>query len=333
MSPEFRQFVPQTNGIGKSIPTEQLDRSKVLYIGLVQEFNRVCRELLAGNTVDCRKIVDYVRRMYETIGRHEQMMMGLAQAPLSYIEKIAEKIEHPHVVHHGINTAIYTLQIANSLSFDSQEIDYLGMAALFHNIGLLGNPPPRPPLTSDEIMASLRRSSEHSSKYLQAIRINDFHNESLESIISIIQSRETVLDQTSLQNILQQFAMVIHICSVFVTLTHNRSGDNVLSPSDAMKTMRTEMRDFFHKDVIKLFFNNLSVYPVGTFVRLSSGEIAKVVGINENYLMRPVVLIIIGADKAEKNPQQRVNLLENPNLYIKRAIVDDLFTERFMDRF
>ncbi len=183
------------------------------------------------------------------------------------------------------------------------------------------------------MLSRLKSSSFEAGEYLELVKIDGFHRESLENIISIIQSREAVLDQTSLHNTLQQYAMIIHICNVFVFLTHERNSDKVLTPAEAMKVMRSEMRDFFHPEVIKLFFNKLSIYPLGTFVNLSSGEIAKIVGINDNFLMRPVVLVVLGGDNEEKIPKQRINLRQNPNIYIKKSIVDDVLTERFIDEF
>ncbi len=317
----------------QSLRTEQIDRSKLLYFNMVKTFNRICEQLDEKNGVDCHPMLKQIEKMVEILKQDERILMGLAQAPQSYIERMSEKISHPEVVFYGINTMIYALQIATSLGFPTDKINYLGMAALLQNVGLLQIKTAPVKKKSEDIIHHLRKSTEHSNEYLNLINIEGFHRESLEAIINIIQSRETVLDQTSLHDTLQQYAMVIHICNVFVYLTHQRESEKLISPTDAMKIMRGEMKDFFHPEVIKLFFNKLSIYPIGTFVKLSSSEIGKIVGVNENYLMRPIVLIVLSPDKQVMTSTKRVDLRKNPNIYIRKSIVDDELTERFIDYF
>ncbi len=333
VNPDFLLFNDGQQQGEKGVRTEILDTSKQMYFRLVKAYNSVCDQLRQQNEVDCSPMLQHVERTVDILKHDERILMGMAQAPLSYIERMAEKIDYPEVVYYGINTMIYALQIANSLGFPVDKINYLGMAALLQNVGLLGNDATETGARFNDVIEKLKSSTEQSGEFLQRIRIEGFHHESLEAIIDIIKSRETVLDQTSLHDTLQQYAMVIHICNVFVYLTHERNSDRVVSPTDAMKIMRSEMKDFFHPDVIKLFFNKLSIYPIGTFVKLSSSETAKIVDINENYLMRPIVLVVLGGDKEVKLNKQRIDLRKNPNIYIKKSIVDDELTERFIDYF
>ena len=120
--------------------------------------------------------------------------------------------------------------------------------------------------------------------------------------------------------------MVIQLCNEFEALTHQKS----YAPIDAMKRLRDEMDSFFHPDIIRLFFNKLSIYPLGSYVRLSSGETAKIVKINENFLMRPVIMIVLDEEGREKERPAKINLREKFNLYIKHAISDEALTERFL---
>jgi len=100
-----------------------------------------------------------------------------------------------------------------------------------------------------------------------------------------------------------------------------------------MKKLRDSMNSFFHPDIIKIFFDKLSIYPLGSFVRLSSKETAKIVKINENFIMRPVVLIVLDEEGAVKSNPSRINLREKFNLYIKQPVLDESLTERFLHMF
>ena len=116
-------------------------------------------------------------------------------------------------------------------------------------------------------------------------------------------------------------------------MTHNVSTGSSLSPLDAMKKMRDEMQNYFQPDIIKFFFNKLSIYPLGTFVKLSSNETAKIVKINENFIIRPEVIIVLDHAGKEKIVPVRINLRQKPNLYIKKAVRNDFLTEKYIDLF
>jgi hypothetical protein len=157
--------------------------------------------------------------------------------------------------------------------------------------------------------------------------------ETIESLLSFARNDEQALSRTSMHETIYQYAMIIHVCCVFEQLTHQRTYGEVLSPVDALKKMRGEMKDYFHPEIIKLFFNHLSIYPLGSFVKLNSRETAKIVALNPGFIMRPVVSIVLDEDGQEKSVPVRINLRDKPNLYIKQAFMDDALTEKYIHLF
>mgnify|MGYP006943107160 CR=1 FL=1 len=85
--------------------------------------------------------------------------------------------------------------------------------------------------------------------------------------------------------------------------------------------------------IIKMFFNKFSIYPIGTFVRLSTRETAKIVDTNQSLIMRPVIMIVIDQDGLEKTPPVKINLKEKPNIYIKRPLIDEMLSEKYLTVF
>jgi hypothetical protein len=162
------------------------------------------------------------------------------------------------------------------------------------------------------------------------INIDNFHNDSIKSLISIVKEEQQFLSRTSLNETIHQYAMVIHICEEFEKLTHQKAYGEVFAPIDAMKKMRNEMKDYFNQDIIKFFFNKLSIYPLGSYVKLSSGETAKIVKINENFIMRPTVMIVLDSEGCEKATPVKINLRDRPTLYIKKAVVNEFLSDKFI---
>ncbi|HRR06852.1 MAG TPA: hypothetical protein P5105_06175, partial [Victivallales bacterium] len=84
---------------------------------------------------------------------------------------------------------------------------------------------------------------------------------------------------------------------------------------------------------IKIFFNKFSVFPIGSFVKLNTKETAKIVEINDGFVMRPVVMVVLDSDDLEKIPPVRINLKEKPTLYIKNSILDEMLSEKYLTLF
>ena len=113
------------------------------------------------------------RRSSRLLKNDERMLLGLVNAPYSFVKRQVGGNIHEGVVIHGVNTMIYALKIVIDIGIPDDRILYIGIAALCKNLGLLaaepggqaadagGGPPPggSPP-------ADLR-------KYINLLRIND----------------------------------------------------------------------------------------------------------------------------------------------------------------
>lgn len=312
-----------------------MEESKKKYFGLIETFNSICIRLKTEEEVQCNELVDQINEFIDILREDDRMLMGLANAPYTYsLRHLSEGI-FGSVVIHGINVMIYSVKIAIDLGVPQNRLPYIAVASLCYRLGLLDVP-------DDELITlheqpenieAMKNFEQNAKKFTQKIKIDDFHTESIDFLITLVKEDQQVLSKTSLHEAMYQYAMVIHICNEFEKLTHQKTYGEIFAPVDAMKRMRNEMKDFFNQDIVKLFFNKLSIFPLGSFVKLSSREVAKIVGINENFIMRPIVMIVLDEEGREKFEPVKINLREKPNLYIKKAVLDDFLTEKFIDLF
>ncbi|HBC86889.1 MAG TPA: hypothetical protein DCZ94_08045 [Lentisphaeria bacterium] len=319
-------FSRQNQGIES---TDVFKESQSAYFSLILAFNERCGMLKKQETVDFNPVMESLQKIIAIIRKDDRMLLGLANAPYSYVMHHAGASISEMIVVTGVNIMIYSLKISLEFGVADNHLGYIGIAGLCNNIGLLDSEN----LDSQEKMENLRKTEEYelsAKKYVKKIKIDDFHTESIEFLNTLAKSDKNILSKTSLQESMYQYAIIIHLCSEFVKLTHKGSFGEVMTPIDAMKKIRGEMNSYFNQDIIKLFFNKLSIYPLGSFVKLSSGDTAKIIGINENFIMRPVIAIVLDTDGREKIPPMRVNLREKPNIYIKHAVINEELTERFI---
>ena len=326
----FGQSFDQPEG---GVIPEHIERANACFDALVHDMNRITDCLLNGRPADLGDLSRHVETVIELLREDERYLLGLTQAPLDCLEKKFEPIPHPMTVWHGIGSMIFTLHISISLTLPADQLTGIGLAAVLGHLGLLQKPIQSngDPITMFKEVQSI--CGQLTPEILKTLSLSDSDRPCMSAATKICQFKYTIQEQSSLHDANYQHAMIINVCDVFFFLCRFRSGDKEYSPTDVLKFMRSEMRNFFHPDIIKLFFNKLSLYPLGTFVLLKSSEIAKVVGINENFLLRPIILIVLDSEREEKLPFQRVDLRRNPYLYIRGPMRDDGLTEKYLDIF
>jgi HD-GYP domain-containing protein (c-di-GMP phosphodiesterase class II) len=87
------------------------------------------------------------------------------------------------------------------------------------------------------------------------------------------------------------------IADCFTALTSPRPYAEVLSVSDAMMRLYQWGDDLFAQPLVEKLVQAIGVFPVGSLVELSSGEVAIVVRHNRVRRLQPTVLVIAGRDK------------------------------------
>lgn len=314
---------------------ETAEKYKNAYFHTISVFQKLCKDLKTDGKADGNELKAAIEIIIKGLEEDERMLLGLANAPYPYIMRNTDEEVFTTVVIHGVNVMIYSLKISLDLGVPAIRIPYIGIAAITRRLGLLDLPEDKLMASLDqiEVIKEISKYKQDPIKYINNISIEELHLESIKYLINLAQEDQQILRKTSLREAMYQYSMVIHLCYEFEILTHQLSYGTALSPVDAMKKMRDNMKDYFHPDIIKLFFNKLSIYPLGTFVKLSSHETAKIVSVNENFIIRPVVMIVLDNEGREKFNPVRINLREKPNLYIKKAVVNDYLTEKYIDLF
>jgi HD-GYP domain-containing protein (c-di-GMP phosphodiesterase class II) len=80
-------------------------------------------------------------------------------------------------------------------------------------------------------------------------------------------------------------ARIVSVCS---TVSSFMYFDNV-QPYEAMEYLYCSSNIFFDKKIVDAFVNNITLYPLGSLVRLTSGEVGIVSNVRQNKGPRPIV--------------------------------------------
>lgn len=145
----------------------------------------------------------------------------------------------------------------------------------------------------------------HDEKYLSRIKIlNKFAQE---------KSKEDAV----------RFNEIIKVADIYETLTHSRSYRKEIDLYEVMKTIVEASRSFLDYEVVRILMRDISVYPLGCKVRLSSNEIGKVVGLNEHFPLRPKVEIEFDLEGVKLKQPKLIDLVKSPQIHIKGIVREE----------
>lgn len=231
--------------------------------------------------------------------------------------------------HHSVHVAILSLMLGFRVGLDGPALAALGTAGLLHDIGktrvprsLLVKPGP---LSATE-RSVIERHTVVGAGMMQHLRglPQTAMLVALEHHLNYDRSGYPRLPWTRQQHL---FSRIVAIGDFFdASVSARRTYRRPLLPEQTMRAIVAGAGTRFDPALAKLFLHTLGGYPVGSVVRLSSGEIAVVYRPTEGQPLRPQLKVVRDAQGAAVEPAP-VDLARDPRrvmhaLYPARAGID-----------
>lgn len=225
---------------------------------------------------------------------------------------------------HALDTAILALVVAVESGVDQALYEYLGMGALLHDVGYV-RLPRNLVRKRDECSDSERRLLEQHAQLGVTVlgEQSGFHQE----VCRIIMEHHERCDgsgyprQMKTQDI-ASLAQIVGIVDFYDKMVSRRGGRPAMIPHDAVRQLfLVGERGQYPKPLVEAVIRSIGVYPVGSLVRLNTGEQAVVVGVNPEHRLKPQVKITGGPHgESYLNPEQ-VDLSLPPQDKVTRTVL------------
>jgi HD-GYP domain-containing protein (c-di-GMP phosphodiesterase class II) len=126
------------------------------------------------------------------------------------------------------------------------------------------------------------------------------------------------------------FARIAAIVDTYDAITTKRSYAPAISPSDAIKLLYKSRDEDFQAELVEAFIQAIGLYPAGTLVELSSGEVGVVVAEYRARRLRPKVMVLLDANKNALAQSRVVDLHEEvaddpQSLTIKKSLKPEAY--------
>lgn len=202
---------------------------------------------------------------------------------------------------HSINVAILSTVIGAVLGLNKVSLFELAMGAVLHDMGKMFvdksilNKPDK--LNSDEF-EEIKKHSELGFNFLSQ-NSSITHN----SKITILHHHESY-DGSGYPNGLSGddihlFGRIVCVADVYDALISDRPYRNAMLPSDAIEYIMAGYNTKFDPEIVDALIKKVAPYPIGTCLKLSTGDVAIVVKNKQSSSLRPIVKIIDNSNTRE----------------------------------
>ncbi|MCG6537827.1 MAG: HD domain-containing protein [Syntrophales bacterium LBB04] len=250
----------------------------------------------------------YMESVRNSVKNHTLVELDPA---ISLINKIANSTEllfsiHPLTLKFGkegdydifqpVHTMIYALKIGLRLNYPGPKLVELGMATLLQNIGMFLVPDSIINKTGNLTDAEIGVIKKHPEMGRDILL--PYQNDYPWLLETIYQHHERENGQgypRALKgNEICEYAKIIGICDSYEAMTHNRPHKKALMQFDSVRQLIESKDQLFSPQILKVFLEEMSLYPIGSYVKLNNGAIGRVCRTNRTLPKKPASNLTFG---------------------------------------
>ncbi len=229
-----------------------------------------------------------------------------------------------YTYYHLLDTSALAVALGRHLGFSRAELADIGLGALLIDIGKLKLPRDLIAKTgalSDAELQAVKRHVEYGIELVQHAGVSP-------RVLDIIANHHERFDGRGYPARLQSraippFARMVAVADFFDAITSDRAHAAGISPHDAMRRLYDEAGHAFQREIVEQFIQCIGIYPTGTLVKLSTGEVGVVVGQNRVRRLKPRLMLILDATGQTLDPFVDLDLAGTPDgagITIRRSI-------------
>lgn len=226
---------------------------------------------------------------------------------------------------HSVNVCAIATLLGVISDYSPKRLTELALGAILHDIGKIKIPLSilnKKDRLTDEEMQVMKKHSEYGFDLLRAtshlsvvpMHVAFQHHENFNG---------TGYPRGLKQARIHEYARIVAIADVYDAITTDRPYQKARTPHQAYEIMLADSGNKFDTSLLEVFFENLAIFPVGSFVLLNNNFYAMVIEIPEGLSFTPIIKVIAKPNKTFLKEDLCIDLKEYASIYITRNLTEE----------
>lgn len=229
----------------------------------------------------------------------DSMVDSIIRNPNAFVWLTRMKHKDSYTYNHSVSASVWAVAFGRHLGLPKKELQSLALGALMFDIGKMKLP--------DKLINNPRRYNQYEFKLVKqhvnySVEILKQTEGIDQDVINMVYTHHERHNGSGYPrglagDAIPLFGKIAGIVDCYDAIISERPFASPLSPHDAVKKFY-EWRDIdFQAELVEQFIQVIGIYPVGTIVELSDGQIGVIVAQHNVWRLRPQVMMLLGSNK------------------------------------
>jgi HD-GYP domain-containing protein (c-di-GMP phosphodiesterase class II) len=293
------QRYPVTTSVEEEIGACRESRQHTLEV-----ITNILEQLKAGHTIKLGSIRQAVNSMIASIIRNPDAFLWLARL----------KDKDNYAYSHCVDACGLAVAFGRYLGFSKPELENLAVGTLLFDIGKLQLPDGlliKPGRLTDKEYHLIRRHVEFGVKMVREMKgVN-------KAILSIVLHHHERHNGSGYPRGIPGHRIPVDgriaaLVDCYDAITSERAYCSAVSAYDAVRLIYEWRDKDFQIDMVEQFIQCIGIYPTGTLVELTTGEVGFVLAQNRVRRLRPKIMLVLNKEKIAYGFNPTVDLIDDP---------------------
>ena len=280
--------------------TEEFKRADDALEELSQGVEDIFTQKAEGGSLDMVRVRKSVEPMIDSILRNPDACIWLVRL----------KQQDSYTYRHSLGASIWAVALGRQLGLPKNDLRSLAIGGLLFDIGKLA-------IEKDLLSAERPLTDEEHKTVRNHVKLGvDMVLDSgllNQDVISMVHYHHERHDGSGYPeglagNAIPIFARIAAIVDCYDAVTSHRPYAQAIAPSEAIKILHEGKGFLFQPELVEEFIQAIGIYPAGSLVELSSGEVAVVVAEYRTRRLRPNVMVMLDENKQPVKEVKMVDL-------------------------
>ena len=277
----------------------ELRVATLAYLSIQQEFNRIGKAVKAGNKPDIKRLDPFIDALVESIIRNPAAAVWLA--------RLKSKSSYAH--RHCISCAILSSVMGRQLGLDRNELFQLALSGLLIDIGKLALPDTLLRKSTDLTHSEREETRSHIQQGLDILQDLPLSVE----VLAAVRYHHERFNGCGYPNQLSGtdiplYARIAGIVDCYDAMTSPRYYATPIPHSEAILKLAGWRSRLFQKELVDTFIQAIGLYPPGSLVELTNGEVAVVSDYKTGMGRKPKLTIILDVNKRRLGKKKVISI-------------------------